>query len=163
MPSWTPNSRPTAATTRIPCGRSIAWPTPTAPPAGSTRRCAGSSLAAAGSARRHGPDHLETLRYRSSLANCHYAAGHTDVAIEMFGALFEARCAALGEEHPDTLRSRGSLANALHAVGRYDEAATLHLRNAGDRAETLGRQHPSTEASLRNLARAVRDAGADTT
>ena len=123
VPNWTPNSRPTAATTRIPCGRSIGLAHAYRAARRFDEALRWFELAAEGSARRRGPDHLETLRYQSSLANCHYAAGHTDVAIEMFAALFDARRAALGEEHPDTLRSRGSLANALHAVGRYDEAA----------------------------------------
>jgi len=103
----------------------------------------------------HGADHPETLRYRSSLANCHYAAGDTARAIGMFRELYEARLSVLGAEHPDTMRSRGSLANALHSAGRWRDAEELHRRNAGDREAVLGIDHPSTQASVRNLGRAM--------
>lgn len=111
--------------------------------------------AAQGIAKIYGANHPKTLRYRSSLANCHYAAGQTETAIRLFRELLAARRAALGERHPDTLRSRGSLANALHTAGRFAEAAALHRHNAGERENHLGPDHPSTQASQRNLARAM--------
>ena len=123
--------------------------------------CAGSGARRKAAARIFGDGHSETLRYRSSLANCHYAAGNTALAIELFGELFTARRAELGENHPDTLRSRGSLANALYSVGRYAEAAALHRRNVADREEALGPEHPSAEASRRNLARTIANLGGE--
>ena len=55
-----------------------------------------------------GPDHPETLRSCTGLANSFYAAGHYPEAIELFQETLARRARTLGPEHPDTLRSRGS-------------------------------------------------------
>ena len=71
-----------------------------------------------------GPDHPETLRSSTALANSFYAAGHFQEAIALFGDTLERRARTLGPEHPDTLRSRGSLGNCFHATGDYETAVS---------------------------------------
>ena len=65
-----------------------------------------------------GPDHPETLRSCTALANSFYAAGYYPEAIELFQETLTRRERTLGPEHPDTLRSRGSLGNCYHAHRR---------------------------------------------
>lgn len=81
--------------------------------------------AAQDSAALYGDNDRRTLRYRSSLANCCYAAGDVERAAQLFAKLLAARQATLGPQDPDTQRSRGSLANALHAAGRNAAAAAV--------------------------------------
>ena len=102
-----------------------------------------------------GPDHPETLRSCTALANSFYAASYYPEAIELFQETLTRRERTLGPEHPDTLRSRGSLGNCYHATGDYAEA----VQDAPGQpwrpgSEALGVDHPSTQASRNNLAKA---------
>lgn len=87
------------------------------------------------SAALYGVNDWRTLRYRSSLANCYYAAGDVERAARLFAKLLDVRRTALGPQHPDTQRSRGSLANALDAAGRC--AAAAAVRAGQDRPHPL--------------------------
>ena len=110
-----------------------------------------------------GPDHPETLRSCTALANSFYAAGHFDVATDLFRETLERRTRVLGPEHPDTLRSRGSLGNCYHARGEYERAAEMHRATLALRERILGHDHPSTRASRNNLARAEEALAANST
>ena len=101
-----------------------------------------------------GPDHPDTLRSSTGLANSFYAAGHHDEALALFRDTLERRSRVLGPDHPDTLRSRGSLGNCHHAMGDYETAVRLHRETLALRERILGVDHPSTQASRNNLARA---------
>ena len=101
-----------------------------------------------------GPDHPETLRSSTALANSFYAAGHYPEAIALFEDTLERRARTLGPEHPDTLRSRGSLGNCFHATGDYETAVSMHEQTLALREKVLGHDHPSTRASRNNLDRA---------
>ena len=101
-----------------------------------------------------GPDHPETLRSCTALANSFYAAGHYPEAMDLFRETLSRRARVLGPEHPDTLRSRGSLGNCYHAMGDYETAAGMHRQTLADRERVLGPDHPSSQASRNNLAKA---------
>ena len=47
-----------------------------------------------------GPDHPDTLRSSTGLANSFYAAGYYDEALALFRDTLERRSSALGPEHP---------------------------------------------------------------
>ncbi|HLF04195.1 MAG TPA: tetratricopeptide repeat protein, partial [Dehalococcoidia bacterium] len=94
----------------------------------------------------------ETLRARSSLANCYYAAGRYEEAISQFAQVLQDRERVLGPDHPDTLRSRGSLANSYRAAGLPQEALGRHRGLLPDRERVLGPDHLSTQATRKNLA-----------
>ena len=92
-----------------------------------------------------GPDHPETLRSCTGLANSFYAAGHYGMAMDLFRETLQRRSRTLGPEHPDTLRSRGSLGNCYHATGDYKTAIQMHRQTLAVRQRVLGRrpsQHP---------------------
>lgn len=101
-----------------------------------------------------GPDHPDTVRSLTSLANTCYAAGRYPEALELFQEALARRERTLGPEHPDTLRSRGSLGNCYQAMGHYAEACRRHRETLALRERILGPEHPSAQASLSNLARA---------
>ncbi len=103
-----------------------------------------------------GPDHPETLRSCTGLANSFYAAGHYGMAMDLFRETLQRRSRTLGPDHPDTLRSRGSLGNCYHATGDYKTAIQMHRQTLAVRQRVLGADHPSTQASRNNLAKAER-------
>ena len=83
-----------------------------------------------------GPDHLDTLKSRSSLAGAYREAGRLSEAIDLQRATLKRLESKLGPDHPDTLISRHNLAVAYHSAGRLSEAialfeATLKLRETG--------------------------------
>ena len=68
-----------------------------------------------------GPDHPDTLKSRSNLANDYQEAGRVDEAIALNEQTLADRKRVLGPDHPDTLKSRSNLASAYRAAGRAAE------------------------------------------
>jgi tetratricopeptide (TPR) repeat protein len=106
-----------------------------------------------------GPDHLDTLNARNSLAAAYCDAGLAAEAIPLFERTMDSRERLLGPEHPDTLVSQNNLAAAYQDAGRAAEAVLLFERTLAVRERVLGRNHPVTLNSVGNLAGAYRDAG----
>jgi tetratricopeptide (TPR) repeat protein len=106
-----------------------------------------------------GPDHLDTLNARNSLAAAYCDAGLAAEAIPLFERTMDGRERLLGAEHPDTLVSQNNLAAAYQDAGRAAEAVVLFERTLAVRERVLGRNHPVTLNSVGNLAGAYRDAG----
>ena len=106
-----------------------------------------------------GPDHLDTLNARNSLAAAYQDAGRAAEAIPLFERTLVSRQRLLGPEHPDTLTSQNNLAAAYQDAGRAAEAILLFEMTLAARERLLGPDHPGTLNSLGNLAAAYRDAG----
>jgi tetratricopeptide (TPR) repeat protein len=106
-----------------------------------------------------GPDHLDTLNARNSLAAAYHDAGRAAEAIPLFERTLVSRQRLLGAEHPDTLTSQNNLAAAYQDAGRTPEAILLFELTLAARERVLGRNNPVTLNSVGNLAAAYRDAG----
>jgi tetratricopeptide (TPR) repeat protein len=106
-----------------------------------------------------GPDHLDTLNSRNSLAAAYQAAGRVAEAIPLFEQALIGRERLLGPDHPDTLNSRNNLANAYQDAGRVAEAIALHEQTLAACERLLGADDPSTLTSQGNLAAAYQAAG----
>src|SRR5205823_4423156 len=59
-----------------------------------------------------GPDHPNTLRSMSNLANCYLDAGRTQDALKLFEETLRLRKAKLGPDQADTLWTMNNLANS---------------------------------------------------
>ncbi|KIM98677.1 hypothetical protein OIDMADRAFT_31451 [Oidiodendron maius Zn] len=99
-----------------------------------------------------GPEHLDTLKSRSSLASVLYSQGEYKAAEQMNQETLELRTKLLGPEHLDTLESRNNLANALYSQGEYKAAEQMHQETLELRTKLLGPEHPYTLQSRSNLA-----------
>jgi tetratricopeptide (TPR) repeat protein len=106
-----------------------------------------------------GPDHVDTLNSRNSLAAAYLAAGRVDEAIPLFEQILAVRQRTLGPNDAETLVSQNNLASAYQDAGRVDEAIRLYELNLEVRERLLGADHPSTLNSRGNLAAAYRDGG----
>jgi len=72
--------------------------------------------------REFGPDHPDTVIFRSNLARAYAGAGDLDRAIPLFERILADRERLLGPDHPDTLAARNDLAEAYRAAGDLDRA-----------------------------------------
>jgi tetratricopeptide (TPR) repeat protein len=106
-----------------------------------------------------GPDHLETLNSRNSLAVAYQAADRVAEAVSLLEQTVAVQTRLLGSDHPDTLMSQNNLAAAYRDVGRSAEAILLFERTLAARERVLGPDHSDTMRSRNNLARAYRKAG----
>jgi serine/threonine protein kinase/tetratricopeptide (TPR) repeat protein len=99
-----------------------------------------------------GPEHPETLKMMSNLANSYDALGQHDDALKLREetlALFKAR---FGPDHPDTLGSMNNLATSYSALGRHAEAFKLLEETLARYKAKLGPDHPGTLSTMSNLA-----------
>ena len=94
-----------------------------------------------------GPNHRDTLRASSRLANTLYAAGRYLETTRWFRDILTQSTAGLGPDHPDTLRSKSSLADAFFATGYPRQVTHLHqdILSAGERV--LGVSYVRTQTS----------------
>ncbi|MEU6124156.1 tetratricopeptide repeat protein [Streptomyces sp. NPDC047123] len=72
-----------------------------------------------------GPDDVNTLACRHSLAGAHEAAGHVKRAIPLYESVLRDEEHVLGATHPLTLASRNNLADAYRAAGHPEQALAL--------------------------------------
>ena len=106
-----------------------------------------------------GPDHLDSLAARDSLANAYRDAGRLDEAIPLHEQVLTARERVLGPDHLDTLRARNNLANDYRDTGRTDEAIPLHEQVLAALEPVLGPDHRYTLTARTNVALDYHDAG----
>jgi hypothetical protein len=70
-----------------------------------------------------GPEHLDTLGNRDSLANVYYALRRHQEAVELYKETLAIRERVLGPEHPDTFMSRNDLESTIRiSQGMKNEA-----------------------------------------
>jgi tetratricopeptide (TPR) repeat protein len=72
-----------------------------------------------------GPDHPETLRSMSNLADNYRAAGRLDAALPLLEEVLRLRKAKFGDDHPDILTSMNNLALGYRDAGKLDAALPL--------------------------------------
>jgi eukaryotic-like serine/threonine-protein kinase len=99
-----------------------------------------------------GPEHPDTLRSTTSLANVLREEGHYAEAEKLIRETLSIRSRVLGPEHPDTLKSMNILGTILVQEGHYAEAEKLDRETLDIRRRVLGPEHPDTLASMNNLA-----------
>jgi eukaryotic-like serine/threonine-protein kinase len=106
-----------------------------------------------------GPDHPDTLKSRSNLANAFGAVGRLSEAIALHETTLGQREARFGRDHLDTLGSRDNLGRAYYLAGRFNEAIALHESTLNSREAKLGPDHLDTLGSRSNLANAYAAVG----
>jgi eukaryotic-like serine/threonine-protein kinase len=99
-----------------------------------------------------GPDHPDTLRSMSSLAEGYKDAGRLDLALPLQEETLKRRKAQLGPDHPDTLTSMNNLAWCYQTVDKLEKALPLYEETLKRRNAQLGPDHPDTLESMNNLA-----------
>ena len=105
-----------------------------------------------------GPDHIDTLSSRKSLAEAYREAGRTAEAIPLIEETSRRTSATLGPEHADTLNDLGA---AYLAAGRVAEAVALHEDTYKRMRATRGPDDANTLIAASNLASAYDSAGRD--
>jgi len=106
-----------------------------------------------------GPEHPDTLRSVSFLANVMEAEGDYAEAEKLDRETLDEQRRVLGAEHPDTLASMNNLANVLEPEGHYAEAEKLYRETLDIRHRVLGPEHPDTLVLMNELARNQTDEG----
>jgi tetratricopeptide (TPR) repeat protein len=106
-----------------------------------------------------GPEHLETLKSRLSLAIALRSQGKSAEAEAETRAVLRLQEKVLGPEHQDTLGSRMNLANTLYAQGKYVEAEVEHRAVLKLQEKVLGPEHHDTLGSRGNLLSALNAQG----
>jgi tetratricopeptide (TPR) repeat protein len=103
-----------------------------------------------------GPEHQDTLKSRTGLADALSDNGKYAEAETEYRAVIKLEEKALGPEHPGTLGSRMNLALALNDQGKYAEAETESRGVIKLQEKVLGPEHPDTLGNRNNLANALR-------
>jgi hypothetical protein len=98
-----------------------------------------------------GPDHADTLRAMSNLANGYEALGRYAEALKLHEETLARRKATLGPEHLDTLTSMNNLAMVYSNYDRHAEALELREKVLALRKAKLGADDPRTLDSMDNL------------
>lgn len=102
-----------------------------------------------------GPEHLDTLQSRNSLATALAAQGKYPEAENEFRAVLAICERALGAEDSNTLENRNNLANALALQGKYAEAEKEARAALTIQERVLGPEHLGTLTSQMTVANAL--------
>ncbi|MEU1754500.1 FxSxx-COOH system tetratricopeptide repeat protein [Micromonospora matsumotoense] len=109
--------------------------------------------------KRHGPDHVDTLRAATELVWAYRDLGQLDRLRPLIDDTLTRQINILGRGHPDTLRTASDLAVVHGELGHYQRALEIDEDVYGMRVRVLGKDHPDTLTSAANLATALNDAG----
>jgi serine/threonine protein kinase len=99
-----------------------------------------------------GPDHPDTLKSMSSLAENYMDVGRWREAMPRLEEVVRLQKAKLGRDDPDTLESMHGLAWAYLTAGRLDEAISLNKEVFKRRQKVLGPDHRDTLHSMQAVA-----------
>lgn len=99
-----------------------------------------------------GPEHPETLKSRSLLAEILLFQGHYAEAEKLQRETLAARSRVLGSDHPETIRSMSRLAKVLVFHGLTAEATALQREALAIARRTLGPRHSQTLVLSNSLA-----------
>jgi hypothetical protein len=102
--------------------------------------------------RQLGPEHPDTLRSMTNLANCYAAQNRQPEALPMLEETLATRKRVLGPDHPDTLESMTNLADSYAKLNRHAEAIKLLEETLAAQKRVLGSDHPETLKCMGNLA-----------
>ncbi|MEV6801443.1 FxSxx-COOH system tetratricopeptide repeat protein [Micromonospora rifamycinica] len=109
--------------------------------------------------KRHGPDHVDTLRAATELVWAYRNLGYLDRLRPLIDDTLTRQINILGRDHPDTLRTASDLAVVHGELGNYQRAREVDEDVYGRRVRVLGKDHPDTLTSAANLATTLDDAG----
>jgi serine/threonine protein kinase len=99
-----------------------------------------------------GPEHPDTLRSMTTLANILSDEGRDDGAEKLIRQTLELERKVLGPRNPDTLRAVNALAATLYDEGHYSEAGKLFQETLEIQRQVLGPEHQDTIGSMNDLA-----------
>jgi eukaryotic-like serine/threonine-protein kinase len=99
-----------------------------------------------------GPEHPDTLRSMTTLANILSDEGHDDDAEKLMRHTLELERKVLGPRNPATLRAVNALAATLYDEGHYPEAEKLFQETLEIQRQVLGPEHQDTIGSMNDLA-----------
>jgi len=106
-----------------------------------------------------GPEHPDTLRSMTNLANVEVLLGDQRLAEKMYQQVLDIQRRVLGAEHPDSLRTMHNLAVVAHRLGRYTEAEKLYRKLVEIDRRVIGPEHRQTLTTITNLAIVLEDQG----
>jgi serine/threonine protein kinase len=99
-----------------------------------------------------GPEHPDTLRSMTALANILSDEGHDEDAEKLMRQTLELERKVLGPRNPDTLRAVNALAATLYDEGHFPEAEKLFRETLEIQTQVLGPEHQDTIGSMNDLA-----------
>jgi serine/threonine protein kinase/tetratricopeptide (TPR) repeat protein len=99
-----------------------------------------------------GPEHPDTMKSMTNLADLLMHLGKRDEARKLFEQTLEASRRTLGSEHVETLGLMNNLANVLRKQGRQDDARKLYEQTVEISRRVLGPEHTTTLKAMHNLA-----------
>jgi serine/threonine protein kinase len=99
-----------------------------------------------------GPEHRDTLKTMSDMANLLRNEGRYAESERLYREALDGQRRSLGSEHPDTLLSMNDLALTLEQEGHSAEAEKLEREALDIQRRVLGPEHPDTLLSMNNLA-----------
>lgn len=99
-----------------------------------------------------GPEHPDTLRSMTTLANILSDEGHDNDAEKLMRQTLELDRKVLGPRNPATLRAVNALAATLYDEGHYPEAGKLFQETLDIQRQVLGPEHQDTIGSMNDLA-----------
>ncbi|MEU7618291.1 FxSxx-COOH system tetratricopeptide repeat protein [Micromonospora rifamycinica] len=102
--------------------------------------------------KRHGPDHVDTLRAATELVWAYRDLGQFDRLRPLIDDTLTRQINILGHDHPDTLRTASDLAVVHGELGNYQRAHEIDEDVYRRRVRLLGEDHPDTLRTASNLA-----------
>ncbi|WP_329011731.1 FxSxx-COOH system tetratricopeptide repeat protein [Micromonospora rifamycinica] len=105
--------------------------------------------------KRHGPDHVDTLRAATELVWAYRDLGQFHRLRPLIDDTLTRQIDILGRDHPDTLRTASDLAIVHTELGNYQRAHEIAEDVYRRRVQVLGEDHPDTLTSANNLANAL--------
>ncbi|MBM7079886.1 FxSxx-COOH system tetratricopeptide repeat protein [Micromonospora humida] len=109
--------------------------------------------------KRHGPDHVDTLRAATELVWAYRDLGQLDRLRPLIDDTLTRQINILGRDHPDTLRTASDLAVVHDELGNYQRSREIDEDVYARRVRVLGKDHPDTLNSAAKLVDALGDAG----
>ncbi len=108
-----------------------------------------------------GPDHPDTLKAMTNLANSYDDLGRRADALALREETLARQKISLGADHPDTLKGMNNVARSYFTAGRTADALKLLTEILERRKTLLGPDHPDTLRSINNLAMCYAALGRD--
>ena len=106
----------------------------------------------AGTAKRHGLEHTNTLEIDEELAMVYWRQGRYNEAQALLRQVLTSREKDFGSDLSDTLRTVHNLALTYQSQGQYKEAEAWFGKALVGREKALGSEHPDTLATIHYMA-----------
>jgi tetratricopeptide (TPR) repeat protein len=106
-----------------------------------------------------GPEHAETLRALTEIAEIHVRTENLDEARSVYDRILKIRTSALGPDHPDTIQSAGRVAYSQFLEGNLAQARALYEDLHRRSLSALGPNHRETINARVSLAMVLNGLG----